>query len=57
MFWGSFSGALGKGPAIFWEKEWGSINKESYCEHIVPLIHGWIRYVNYLIFIVLIINV
>jgi hypothetical protein len=26
-----------------WEKDWGSINKESYCEHTVPVIHGWIR--------------
>jgi hypothetical protein len=42
MFWGCFSGALGKGPGLFWEKEWKSINKESYCERIVPLIHGWI---------------
>ena len=42
MFWGRFSGGV-KGPSIFWEKEWGSINKDSYCERIVPLIHGWIR--------------
>ena len=28
---------------MFWEKDWGSINQQSYCEHIVPLIHGWIR--------------
>ena len=43
MFWGCFSGGLEKGPSLFWEKEWGSINKVSYCERIVPLIHGWIR--------------
>jgi transposase len=42
MFWGSFSGGK-KGPCLFWEKEWGSINAESYQEHIVPLIDGWIR--------------
>jgi transposase len=42
MFWGCFSGNQ-KGPSLFWEKEWGSINKESYCERIVPLIHGWLR--------------
>jgi hypothetical protein len=41
MFWASFSGST-KGPSVFWEKEWGMINKESYCERIVPLIHGWI---------------
>jgi len=43
MFWGCFSGASGKGPGIFWEKEWGSINEESYQEHTVPIIDGWIR--------------
>jgi len=31
-----------KGPYLFWE-EWRCINKTSYCEKIVPLIHGWIR--------------
>jgi hypothetical protein len=42
MFWGCFSGGLGKGPSLFWEKNWGPINKESYCERIVPLIHEWL---------------
>lgn len=42
MFWGCFNGTT-KGPSLFWEKEWGSINSESYCERILPLIHGWIR--------------
>lgn len=42
MFWGSFSGTT-KGPYLFWEKEWGTINQESYCTRIVPLIDGWIR--------------
>lgn len=42
MFWGCFSGGLGKGPHIFWKKDWGNINKETYCERIVPIIHGWI---------------
>lgn len=42
MFWGCFSG-ISKGPCLFWEKEWGSINKDTYCERIVPLIHGWLR--------------
>jgi hypothetical protein len=42
MFWGSFSGASGKGPGVFWEKEWGSINEESYQEHTVPIIHEWL---------------
>lgn len=42
MFWGCFHAGV-KGPCLFWEKEWGSINKDSYCERIVPIIHGWIR--------------
>jgi transposase len=37
------SGASGKGPGIFWEKEWGSINEDSYQQHTVPIIQGWIR--------------
>jgi transposase len=36
MFWGCISGKYGKGIGIFWEKEWKSINKFSYCERIVP---------------------
>jgi transposase len=43
MFWGCFSSSA-KGPSIFWEKEWGSINKERYCKRIVPLVHGWLRF-------------
>jgi hypothetical protein len=39
---GCFSGSA-KGPSIFWEKEWGCINKERYCERIAPLVHGWLR--------------
>ena len=42
MFWGCFSGKYGKGPGIFWEKEWGTINEETYQEWIVPIIDGWI---------------
>jgi transposase len=42
MFWGCFSGDK-KGPCLFWEKEWKSINKERYCERIVPLIDSWLQ--------------
>jgi transposase len=42
MFWGSFSGTT-KGPALFWEKDWGTITSESYQERVVPLIQGWIN--------------
>ena len=43
MFWGCMSGKYGKGPGLFWEKDWGSINATSYQEHTVPIIHGWLR--------------
>jgi hypothetical protein len=41
MFRGCFSGDK-KGHCLFWEKEWKSIDKESYCERIVPLTCGWL---------------
>ena len=44
MFWGCFHGSI-KGIGVFWEKEWGTICKESYCEHMVPLIDGYIRWI------------
>jgi hypothetical protein len=43
MFWGCFSGTAGKGPGIFWEKNWGTITAETYSQYIVPIIDGWIR--------------
>jgi hypothetical protein len=43
MFWGCFSGLAGKAPGIFWEKDWGTIKSESYCQHIVPIVDGWLR--------------
>ena len=42
MFWGCFAGGR-KGPGLFWEKSWGSINNETYTERVVPLIDEWIR--------------
>jgi transposase len=42
MFWGSFHSNV-KGPSIFWEKDWGQINQETYQAHTVPVVHGWIR--------------
>jgi len=44
MFWGSFSGQLGLGPVLIWEKQWGSINSASYIEHIVPQMSERIRF-------------
>jgi transposase len=43
MFWGCFSGLTDKGPGVFWEKAWGSINKKSYVEHTVPVIQAFIQ--------------
>lgn len=43
MFWGSFSG-IRKGPGVFWEKDWGKIGEDSYRQHIVPVIDGWIQW-------------
>jgi ketohexokinase/beta-glucosidase len=37
MFWGCISGKYGKGPGLFWEKEWKTITKETYCEHTLPV--------------------
>jgi ketohexokinase/beta-glucosidase len=42
MFWGSFHGCE-KGPALIWEKDWGTIDSESYCARIVPIIQGYQR--------------
>lgn len=42
MFWGCFHGHT-KGPGIFWEKDWGSIGQESYCQYTVPIIHRYIE--------------
>jgi hypothetical protein len=39
LFWGCFAGNI-KGPSLFWEKEWGIITSESYCQHIIPLVGG-----------------
>ena len=50
MFWGCFTRGV-KGPCLFWEKEWGLINKILYYKRIVPLIYGWIRMNPYLHFI------
>ena len=34
---------ISKGSYLFWEKEWGSINSQSYCGWIVPTIDGYMR--------------
>jgi len=38
MFWGGISGVWGKGPGLFWEKDWGTIIVESYSRYVVPII-------------------
>jgi DDE superfamily endonuclease len=42
MFWGCFYSNI-KGLGIFWEKDWSTINKESYRSKIISVIDGWIR--------------
>ena len=37
MFWGSFHGNT-KGPAFFWEKDWGKISGPTYRERCLPLL-------------------
>ena len=34
MFWGCFNGTQ-KGSGVFWEKDWGSITSETYCQHVI----------------------
>jgi hypothetical protein len=41
MWFGCISGKYGKGAGMFWEKKWGTITKESYCAHSVPVILGY----------------
>ena len=43
MFWCCFS-ALGKGPSLFWGKDWGTISEDTYRQHTVPMINDWVRY-------------
>ena len=38
MFWGCISGKYGRYKGLFWEKDWETINKGSYCGIIVPLV-------------------
>ncbi|EED12610.1 transposable element tc3 transposase, putative [Talaromyces stipitatus ATCC 10500] len=42
MFWATFHGN-NKGPCLFWEREWGTINSERYCQRVIPIIDGYIR--------------
>jgi hypothetical protein len=43
MFWGCFHGST-RGPGILWERDWSSVNPESYKTHIIPIIHGYIKF-------------
>jgi hypothetical protein len=42
MFHGTIIGGR-KGPGIFWEKEWGSIDAEKYDEHVLALVEQFSR--------------
>lgn len=48
MFWGCFS-SYKKGPCLFWEKSWKTINSERYYEHILPLVEQHITLHPYLV--------
>jgi len=41
MVWGAFFNNV-KGPFTIWEKEWGTINSETYCTHILPQIKEYV---------------
>ena len=41
MFWGCFYGSI-KGPGVFWEKDWGTINAKTYQERILPIVAQFI---------------
>ena len=41
MFWGCISGLYGKGPGIFWEKNWGTITSDSYLQRIAPVVQDY----------------
>jgi transposase len=36
------SGKYGKGPGLFWEKAWKTINTQTYCEHIFPVVWNYL---------------
>lgn len=40
MIWGAFFENV-KGPFIIWEKEWGTINSDTYCQYILPHIRDF----------------
>lgn len=42
MFWGCFAGGK-KGPGIFWEISWGTMNAQLYQEHIGPAVDAWMQ--------------
>jgi ketohexokinase/beta-glucosidase len=43
MIWGCFSGLAGLSPLIVWDKDWGNINSQTYCDHTLPVIEGWLK--------------
>jgi len=49
MIWGSISGA-GTGPMVIWEKDWGTVTAQSYCEHTVPVAAEYLKAFPELIF-------
>lgn len=42
MFWGCSAGPA-KGPCLFWEEKWNSLNSKHHCERKVPLVIFWME--------------
>lgn len=45
MFWGSFLGNI-RGPALFWQKDWGTINQYTYRQYTVPQVYEYLKDIN-----------
>lgn len=41
-FVATFSGLKGKGPGIFWDPSWGTIDANNYSERVLPTMRWWV---------------
>ncbi|KAJ3466932.1 hypothetical protein MRS44_004496 [Fusarium solani] len=42
-FWATFSGLKGKGPSVFWDPSWGTIDAKNHSERVLPTVSYWIQ--------------
>lgn len=49
MFWACFAGD-NAGPHLYWQKDWGTVTSERYCQQVLPLVHGWLTFFPDLVF-------